>query len=312
MYPTLATRPPLEMHNDDPPHKVTRRQLLQWAGSAALATALSGRAHQTHASAESSADSGSLRIALLHIAPGAGALDANRALIEQGLTTAIRHGAQVLLTPELAVSGYGFRAVIGLEWIPVMPDPWLRRLARRAGKAGILPIIGTPERDEETGLLHNSLLVLAADGDIIGRHRKVNVIPAPSENWATPGDGCTPARLHGIPAGLLICADAYTGTLANQAAQRGAQLLLSAAAWTPGSMGPHGAWEARSGETGLPFLVCNRTGVEPGSNFERCRTVGIAAGERLFTTVSGRSCVLITDLIGPQWLPLEWRKVPLY
>lgn len=293
---------------------LTRRQLLRWAGAAALATSLAGTGRDAHARSITSKvpEPGRLRIALLHCAPCAGSLDANRALIEQGLTIAIRHGAHVLLTPELALSGYGFRSVIGLDWIPVMPDPWIRRLGRRAGRAGVIPVIGTPERDEETGLLHNSLLVLTADGDIIGRHRKVNVLPAPIENWATPGDGCAPVPLHGIPAGLLICADAYTAALANQAAARGAQLLLSGAAWTPGRMGPHGAWEARSRETGCPLLVCNRTGVEPGSNFERCRTVGIAAGERLFTTISGRSCVLITDLNGPAWTPLEWKKVPLY
>ena len=44
---------------------------------------------------------------------------------------------------------------------------------------------------------------------------------------------------------------------------KGAQVLVSPVSWGPGGCGPDGEWEARSAQTGLPIIVCNRTGREP-------------------------------------------------
>ena len=54
-----------------------------------------------------------LRTALLHLAPVTGAVADNRRLIEAGVRSAAARGAHHVLTPELAVCGYEFNAVIG-------------------------------------------------------------------------------------------------------------------------------------------------------------------------------------------------------
>jgi N-carbamoylputrescine amidase len=60
--------------------------------------------------------------------------------------------------------------------------------------------------------------------------------------------------------GILICADVYTRDIAEDLRGQGAQLLVSPAAWGPDLNGPEGEWEQRTQETGLPLVVCNRTG----------------------------------------------------
>ncbi len=70
-----------------------------------------------------------IRIAMIHFAPEPGGVDANRLRIEQGTRLAAEKGANWVLTPELAVSGYGFADVIGTDWIQPQPDVWMNSYA---------------------------------------------------------------------------------------------------------------------------------------------------------------------------------------
>jgi len=235
-----------------------------------------------------------LRIGLLHCAPGLGALAENRALIERGIEGAARHGASWVLTPELAVCGYGFAAVTGTEWILPQPDAWMMDVAARARRLGISVFLGCPERDPDTGRLHNSLFAIDRDGRMAGRHRKLHVIPG-SESWSTPGQQLEPVVVDDIRVGLLVCADAYPPGPARRLAELGAQVLVSAAAWAPGEHGPAGEWEARSQETGLPVIVCNRTGTEPVMDFEGAESVLVRGGQREVEFSAPASTLVIVD-----------------
>ena len=52
-------------------------------------------------------------IALLHLAPRPGDIEFNKRLIERAVLQASSRGARLIVTPELCVSGYGFRDLIG-------------------------------------------------------------------------------------------------------------------------------------------------------------------------------------------------------
>jgi predicted amidohydrolase len=58
----------------------------------------------------------------------------------------------------------------------------------------------------------------------------------------------------------VICADVYSELPARQLRAAYAELLVSTAAWWPGQWGPNGEWEARTLDTGVPLIVCNRSG----------------------------------------------------
>ena len=115
------------------------------------------------------------------------------------------------------------------------------------------------------------------------------------------GDAPVEAPLLG-PVGMLICADACDSTLATGLQEQGAQLLISAANWAPGDYGPSGEWEACSAQSGLPMIVCNRTGVGRTLDFSGSESVVVRGGERILTLTSATPAVFLL-----QWDPLAQR-----
>ncbi len=270
------------------------RLLRRWAGALALALLLGACAGGGVAARSETPET--LRIALVHLAAEPGQMARNRRQIEQAVAAAVAAGADWIITPELAESGYGFAPLIGTGWIQPFPSDWVRAMAATAARHRVALFLGIAERDAASGDLHNSVAVIDRRGDILGTYRKHRVINGPSERWATPGRAAPLFVVDGIALGLLVCADAYTPEIAADERRRGARLLLSAAAWAPlEGMEPDGHWEARSRETGLPLIVNNRTGAEPSIDFSASASVVIAGGQRLFTFTAPGTRVFLVD-----------------
>ena len=238
----------------------------------------------------------SLKIGLLHLAPELGALDENRALIESATRLAASLGADWILSGELVVPGYRFARLLGTEWIDEQPDVWLRRLAELSGELGVVSFVSHPERDGGSGQLFNSLFVLGRDGRLLGRHRKLHPTPG-SEGWASAGELGRPVPVDAIRVGLLVCADAYAPHAARRLRDDGAQLLVSSAAWWPGEWGPSGEWEARTLDSGLPLIVCNRTGRDGESLMVHAESVIVDRGVKLLTLRSPDSTVFVVECL---------------
>ena len=255
-----------------------------------------------------------LRIAFLHLAPIPGDLARNRQLVETAVASAARIGATWIITPELIITGYTFADSIGTEWILPQPDSWLTRMSRLATRLRVTLFLSCPEQDRKSSKLYNSLFAIAADGTILGSHRKINTLRVGSEAWSTPG---TQAVAIPVPpfrrVGMLICADAYTSEIAQHLRNQGAQLLVSSAAWAPGQHGPNGEWERCTRDTGLPLLVCNRTGPDKTLDFRQAESVVAKDGQRLLSLSSARSAVFAIewDLQTQTLATTEYRTVYL-
>jgi predicted amidohydrolase len=248
-------------------------------------------------------------VALLHLAPRAGDLDGNRRMIEVAVLRAAALGARLIVTPELCVSGYGFRDLIGTEWIAAQQAAqrdWLAQLARRANAT---LVIGQPEADGNT--LFNCLVVVAPDGSAIGRHRKIAVLRVGAESWSTAGDRATVLDIPEIGrVGLFVCADMYSQRLVRETAGQGCDLLLSGAAWAPGEHGPNGEWEWASRETGRPVLVCNRTGHDV-LDFNGARSVAAVGGAIVFAHDMPRPAIVLVDWRAGRRQLTAWRAAVL-
>ncbi len=237
-----------------------------------------------------------LRIAFLHLAPIPGDLASNRRLIETAVIKAAELRATWILTPELCVCGYSFVDQIGTDWIVPQPDPWMSSLRRLVARLRVTLFLSHSERDRQTGKLHNSVFVIDADGAIVGRHRKINTLRVGSESWSSPGGQAAPIPVHPFRSvGILICADAYSPGIANSLHAQGTQLLVSAAAWAPGLHGPNGEWERCTHNTGLPLLVCNRTGPDRTLNFAEAESVIVQDGRRLLSLRAERSTIFTIE-----------------
>jgi len=201
---------------------------------------------------------------------------------------------QWIVTPELWLCGYQFVETIGTAWIVPPPDPWMTRFCQLVASLRVTVFLSHPERDAQTGKLYNTVFVIAADGTLLGRHRKINVVPI-VEAWSSPGTEAAPIAVPPWQVGVLICADAYTPDIAQHLRAQGAQFLVSAAAWGPAPHGPEGAWERRSQETGLPLVVCNRTGRDRTLSFLDAESVVVKDGRRLVSFQSPHSALVLVD-----------------
>jgi len=236
-----------------------------------------------------------LRIAFLHLAPIPGDVAGNRNLVIRGIETAASLGVQWIITPELCVCGYTFADRIGTDWIEPQPDPWMKELCRLTVRLGIAVFLGHPERDLRTGKLFNSVFVISK-GQIVGRHRKINALRKGSEAWSHPADTALPVTVPPVgKVGIMICGDAFSPGIANHLKMQGAEMLISSAAWAPGFHGPDGEWERCTLDTGLPLMVCNRSGVERTLDFTAAESVVVKEGQRLLSFSAPASAVIVID-----------------
>jgi 5-aminopentanamidase len=246
----------------------------------------------------------SASLALLHLAPRPGEIEHNKRLVEEGVRRASAMGARFVVSPELAISGYGFPDLIGTDWIAQAQATlvaWAGDLARRAS---VTLVLGTPEAN---GHLFNSMIMFGPDGTRVGQHRKVMVLKVGSESWSTAGDQATALAVDGIGrVGLFVCADMYSKRLVDETAATGIDLLVSSAAWTPGHHGPSGEWERASLETGRPVLVCNRTGID-SMDFRDSRSVAAVGGRVASSHSSPDSAIVLVDWTATAHQLSNWR-----
>jgi predicted amidohydrolase len=274
---------------------IHRRNLLKAAsGGLSLAIVSIAKAEQ------------STTVALLHLAPRPGAIEDNKRMVEDAVRRASAGGARFVVCPELVVSGYGFRDMIGTDWIasgqPAL-FAWAGELARQASA---FLLLGTPEAD---GRLFNSQILFAPDGSTVGRHRKIMVLKVGSESWSTAGDRSTVVAVGGIGRiGLFVCADMYSRRLVDETAAQGVDLLVSSAAWAPGHHGPNGEWERASLETGRPVLVCNRTGAD-ALDFREAQSVAAVGGTIASFHRSPDSAIVLLDWNSRTHQVSNWRVV---
>jgi NAD+ synthase (glutamine-hydrolysing) len=169
-----------------------------------------------------------MRLALAQINTVVGDLDGNRSLILARLEEARGAGADLVLFPELAVTGYPPE--------DLLLRPAFVRAARRsleeiaAAATGIAALVGFPLFD---GDLYNACAV-CADGSVRATYRKrflPNYGVFDEERYFASGRELVLLRLGEALAGVTICEDMWQpGPPATELALAGAQLLVNVSA----------------------------------------------------------------------------------
>ena len=224
--------------------------------------------------------------------------------ILQGMCAhALSFSPDLIVMPELALSGYEFAKEIGLDWIPqgvAEAFEWFSGFARQNNVA---LLVGSPTYDAEKEQYGNTATLIDEHGQVQGWHHKISVLPG-SEGWAEKGTTADPIPWNGRKLGTLICADMYTDTIVNHLADQGAEVIFSPANWSPGEHAPNGEWEARSKETGLTVVVCNRTGKEDQMDFRGSTSTVVVDGKRLLEYDQPEAAVLFVEL-DAHWRPVS-------
>lgn len=243
-------------------------------------------------------DSQYIRAALIHAAvQPRDKTDNLRRLLDMNAAAASQ-GAKIIVNPELATCGYDFnsREEIAPFTEPI-PGPTTELLGRISSQWGACICIGLPEADARTGVFYNSAAVIGPDGRVIGKHRKN--APAYKENlWAAEGNLAplvVPTEYG--PLGVVICADTYSYKPVRAAVLQGIRLLLVPANWPADHYDPEIYWRARARENGIPVLVCNRTGQEPGMDCRNAESFAIdAQGQVAERRASGADTIVYCQL----------------
>ena len=169
-----------------------------------------------------------LRLALAQIDARVGDVEGNTAKIAEGIERAREAGAELVLFPELAVTGYPPEDLLLKEHFLLAAAEAVAELARDA--IGIVALVGFPERADD---VHNALAVLA-EGELQAVYRKT-VLPNygvfDEQRYFQIGDGGAVLELGDARLGLTICEDIWTpGPPASEEALAGAPLILNASA----------------------------------------------------------------------------------
>ncbi|SHK44715.1 Predicted amidohydrolase [Desulfatibacillum alkenivorans DSM 16219] len=237
-----------------------------------------------------------LRIGLIHLNVQYKEPEQNRAALVELNRKAADHGAKIIVNTEMGVSGYSFTGRQDVfPFAEPLSGPSVSALALIARENQAYIVVGMPEKDESTGIMYNSAVVIGPDGEVICTYRKVNG----EARWACPGsENQNPVfKTPWGRVGVLICSDAYYGLMPRTLALQGADLVAVPSNWPPSGMDPVDLWRLRALENGFAMAVCNRTGKDRLMDCADAQSCVIDhKGKALLVESSQDSAVFVADL----------------
>jgi NAD+ synthase (glutamine-hydrolysing) len=280
-----------------------------------------------------------LRLALAQIDPTVGDIEGNVRLITESIERGRDEGAQLVLLPELCVSGYPAEdLLLRADFL----DAVRQGLDAIAGVAdGIVALVGFPERrerppeevahfdpliDPPPPPAYNSLAVLAG-GEVRTVYRKCqlpNYGVFDERRYFEPGTEPALIEVEGVQVGLTVCEDIWhPGFPEDDEVAGGAQLVVNSSA-SPYHRGKGLARERmvadRARANGAVFALCNTVGGQDELVFDGASVVVGADGETLARAAQFEPELLICDLElpgrgqapGPIAQPLDSEEAEVY
>ena len=255
-----------------------------------------------------------MRLALLQINPTAGDLEGNARLIVRAARSVQAQGADLMVTPELALMGYLPRDLL-------MNRGFIRRagekLSHIAGELKDAPplLVGvaTPNPSDVGRPLYNSAVLLR--GGAVGQAFHKSLLPTydvfDEDRYFEPFQGTQILELNGVRLGISICEDVwndrdfwkrrrYHQDPIQALAKAGAQAIVNLSA-SPFTVGKHLLREEMLGHMarkyGLPVAIVNQVGANDDLIFDG-RSSAFDARGRLFARARGfEEDVLAVDLM---------------
>lgn len=245
--------------------------------------------------------------AVAQIGPRLGNLDANRALLIEAVRKAERAGADLLVFPELSLTGYFLKDMVPEVALRPCAER-MREIAALSGKVSL--VVGFVEESSRHGFFNSAAYF--EGGRMLHVHRKV-YLPTyglfDENRYVGRGDRVRAFDTRFGRAAILICEDAWHPSLAGIASLDGADLLI-----IPSASPARGVSKA-NGEGGLAIqrvwrslgrtyaavynqhvIFSNRVGYEDGIHFWGGSEVLAPSGEPLAQAARGEEALLLCPL----------------
>jgi len=208
-------------------------------------------------------------------------------------------GAQVICLQELFQSVYFCyeENPSFFDLAQTIPGPLTNQLGDLAKELGVV-IVASMFEKRAAGIFHNTTAVIDADGQFLGKYRKMHIPDDPGyyeKYYFTPGDlGYLVFDTHFAKIGVLICWDQWYPEAARLTALKGAEVLVypTAIGWDLEEKNneinreQYQAWQtiqrSHSVANGIPVVSVNRVGVEHGQQFWGGSFVSNAFGRVIF------------------------------
>ncbi len=242
------------------------------------------------------------------------------------IASAARDGAQVVVLPELATSGYVFEDA--QELTAVAEDrsgPSVTAWSEAAARHGVVVVGGFPERGSE-GSVHNSAVLVDPSGPR-AFYRKAHLWDR-EQGMYVPGNQAPPVVSTAFgQIGLMICYDLEFPEWVRLAALSGAELICAPANW-PWFPRPDGERpveiikaQANASTNRVALAVCDRVGTERGVIWLGGSVIVDADGYPMTALSLGEQAHLIADVdlsatrtkrLGPNNHVFDDRRTDLY
>ena len=208
-------------------------------------------------------------------------------------------GAQIICLQELFQSVYFCyeENPSFFDLAETIPGPLTNKLGDLAKELGVV-IVASMFEKRAAGIFHNTTAVIDADGQFLGKYRKMHIPDDPGyyeKYYFTPGDlGYLVFDTQYAKIGVLICWDQWYPEAARLTALKGAEVLVypTAIGWDLEEKNneinreQYQAWQtiqrSHSVANGIPVVSVNRVGVEHGQQFWGGSFVSNAFGRVIF------------------------------
>ncbi|MCX7560646.1 carbon-nitrogen hydrolase family protein [Sulfitobacter sp. F26204] len=210
-----------------------------------------------------------MKIACMQIRPLSSDVTGNLERLETFATRAGATGCDILVTPEMYVTGYNIGAT-EVRRLAQPDDGFIAdQVSRIATRTGIAILYGYPEICAKTDAVFNSVQLISASGTRLGGYRKTHLYGAVDAQQFRAGDTRSALlKMNGWKIALAICYDIEFPELARAYARDGADIILTPTA----NMAPYDGVAkrlvpARAEENGIFVAYANYIGREGGFDY---------------------------------------------
>jgi 5-aminopentanamidase len=136
-------------------------------------------------------------------------------------------GADILVCPEMSLTGYNIGAQKLAALAQTSTGPWSDAVALISQQCGLSIIYGYPEVNEAGGRPYNSGQCIDKRGHRLANHRKTRLFGQLDSEQFSAAERVSPLfELMGRKIGLLICYEVESEALVQQVANMGAEILI--------------------------------------------------------------------------------------
>lgn len=224
-----------------------------------------------------------MKIAAVQMEPKILEKERNTARCLELMRITAKEGAQLIIFPECALTGYCFTSLD--EAIPAaepIPGPSSDKIAALCQELNAYVVVGLLEKEEDR--YYNAAILLGPQG-LVGKYRKVHLPYLGIDRFLNHGN--LPFTVYETELGrigLLICYDASFSESSRVLALEGADIIVLPTNWPVGSETvPEFVIPSRALENHVFCVAVNRVGEERGFKFfggsKICQWLGMAVEE---------------------------------